>query len=257
MSDALVECRDVSVGYDGHAVLTNVSLRVERGEIVALLGGSGGGKSTLLRTLTGLLPPLAGEVRILGQLLYELAPADRDALLRRTGVCFQQDALFGSMTVGDNVALPLREGTRLPKPLIQEMARTRLALVGLAGMDDRAPTTLSGGERKRAALARATIADPEVMFCDEPSAGLDPIVAAGIDQTLLRLRDAFGTAIVIVSHELASIRTIADRAVMLGDGTVIASGTIEVLTASTDERVHDFFHRVAHSPATAPVERSS
>jgi phospholipid/cholesterol/gamma-HCH transport system ATP-binding protein len=240
---ALLECRGVSCGYDPeHPILEDVDLVVERGEIVALLGGSGSGKSTLLRTMTGLLAPLAGEVLVFGEPMHELSEPERATLLRRTGTLFQHDALFGSMSVRDNVALPLRELTRLPSAVIQEMVRMRLAMVGLSGLEDRAPESLSGGQRKRAALARASILDPELVFCDEPSAGLDPVVAAGIDETLLQFRSVFGITIVAVTHELESIRAIADRAVMLGDGHVLATGTIDELADNSDDDVYSFFH---------------
>jgi phospholipid/cholesterol/gamma-HCH transport system ATP-binding protein len=240
----LLECRGVACGYDG-PIVEGIDLVVERGEIVVLLGGSGSGKSTLLRACTGLLPPLAGEVRLFGEPLYELDRDARDAVLRRTGTLFQNDALFGSMTVLDNVALPLRELTRLPGAVIREMARLRLAMVGLDGFDHRMPDSLSGGQRKRAALARASVLDPELIFCDEPSAGLDPVIAAGIDDTLLRFRDVLGISILAVTHELASINAIADRAVMLGAGRIVAAGTVDELAASREPEVHDFFHRVA------------
>ena len=244
MSDVLLECWDVSVGYD-KPVLENVNLEIRAGEIVVLLGSSGCGKSTLLRTLTGLLPPLRGEVRLYGESLYDLMLDDRNRLLRRTGCAFQQDALFGGMTVEENVALPLRELTNVPGPVIREMVRMRLALVGLAGMERRPSTALSGGQRKRAALARATILDPALVFCDEPSAGLDPVIAAGIDETLLQMRTVLGITLVVVTHELASITAIADRAVMLANGSVHAEGTIDELRASKDDEVFNFFHRVA------------
>ncbi len=253
---ALVECRDLAVGYDpDKPTLTGVNLTIDEGEIVALLGPSGCGKSTLLRTLTGLLPPIAGEVFLFGESFYGVDRERRDALLRRTGTLFQQDALFGSMSVSDNVELPLREITRLPGPIIREMAAMKLGLVGLSGLGHRWPGQLSGGQRKRAALARATIMDPALVLCDEPSAGLDPGVAAGIDETFLRLRSLFGSTFVIVTHELASIRAIADRAIMFAGGRVCATGTIAELMASTDATVHGFFHRVAvdNSAAAAPA----
>ena len=243
--DVVVECRGVSVGYGEEPVVRDVDLSVRRGEIVALLGGSGSGKSTLLKAITGLLRPLAGEVRLFGRPLHEVDTDERDALLRRTGMVFQQDALFGSMSVLDNVALPLRELTSLPAPVIEEMARMKLALVGLEGLEDRLPSRISGGQRKRAALARASVLDPEVIFCDEPSAGLDPVVAASVDDTLLRFRDVLHITILAVTHELESIRTIADRAVMLGEGGVLASGTIDELSRSDEPYVHNFFLRKA------------
>lgn len=250
MTPPVLECRGLTVGYDPDApVLTGVDLVVEPGEIVALLGSSGCGKSTLLRTITGLLPPIAGEVYLFGERFDGASPETRQALLRRTGTLFQQDALFGSMSICDNVALPLRELTRLPRPVVVEMAAMKLGLLGLAGLEERWPAQLSGGQRKRAALARATILDPELVFCDEPSAGLDPVIAAGLDDTILRLRQIFGITFVVVSHELASIRTIADRAVLFAGGRIRAAGTIAALAASTDEVVHGFFHRV-------PAERA-
>jgi phospholipid/cholesterol/gamma-HCH transport system ATP-binding protein len=246
----LVECRNVVVGHDpDRPVLAGVDLRIEEGEIVALLGPSGCGKSTLLRALTGLLPPLAGEILLFGEPFYQLPPERRRELLRRTGTLFQHDALFGSMTIADNVELPLRETTELPGAIIREMAAMKLGLVGLGGLGHRAPAHLSGGQRKRAALARATILDPPLVFCDEPSAGLDPGVAAGLDQTFLRLRGLFGGAFVVVTHEVPSIRTIADRAVMFAGGGIQAAGTISELTASTDPVVRGFFHRVAPPPS--------
>ncbi len=255
MSAPIVECCGLSVGYDGRAVLENVDLTVEAGEIVALLGGSGCGKSSLLRCMIGLLPPLAGEVRVLGESLYELSPDKRNQLLRRTGTAFQQDALFGSMTVGENIALPLNELTRLPAAVIDEMVELRLGLVGLDGLAHRPPASLSGGQRKRAALARASILDPDVMFCDEPSAGLDPAIAAAIDETLKQFRAALGITIVVVTHELASIEAIADRAVMFGRGSVMARGTIDELKESKDEEVFNFFHRVAEQKPQTVMTR--
>lgn len=248
MTAPLIECRGVSVGYDGKPVLENVDLVIEQGEIVTLLGGSGCGKSTMLRSLTGLLAPLAGELLVLGEPLYDLPLEERNQLLRRTGTAFQQDALFGSMSVADNVALPLRELTHLPEALIREMVRMRLFMVGLPGMESREPTSMSGGQRKRAALARASILDPVIMFCDEPSAGLDPAVAATIDDTLLHFRSALGITIVVVTHELASIQAISDRVVMFGRGTIMAGGTVDELMASKDPDIYNFFHRVSERP---------
>jgi phospholipid/cholesterol/gamma-HCH transport system ATP-binding protein len=248
---ALLEFQGLTVGYDA-PILRGVDLRVEAGEIVALLGGSGSGKSTLLRACTGLLPPIAGEVQLFGQSLYELPPDDRRRLLHRTGTAFQQDALFSAMTVEENVALPLRELTELPEPVIRELVEMRLGTVGLAGYGPRAPSTLSGGQRKRVALARASILDPEILFIDEPSAGLDPIVAAGIDEALLAFREVLGITLVVVTHELESIRAIADRAVMLGRGAVIAEGTIDELSRSKQDTVFHFFHRVPEGSLGAP-----
>ena len=238
---ALLQCVDVSVGYE-KPVLKHVNLEIGHGEIVALLGGSGSGKSTLMRAICGLVPPLAGQVFLFGESLYELAPEPRDRLRKQIGVAFQQDALFSSMTIEDNVALPLRELTKLPGDVIREMVRMRLALVGIADLGRRLPANISGGQRKRAALARASILDPELIFCDEPTAGLDPVVAADVDATLVLFRDVLGSSIVVVSHELASIRATADRAIMLAHGTVAATGTVDELMHSTDDAVFQFFH---------------
>ncbi len=238
---ALLQCRDVAVGYDA-PVLRHVDLDIAPGEIVALLGGSGCGKSTLLRTVCGLVAPLAGEVRLFGESLYDLAPEARSGLLRRIGVAFQQDALFSSMTIEDNVALPLRELTKLPSAIVREMVHMRPELVGIANLARRMPAHISGGQRKRAALARASILDPEIIFADEPTAGLDPMVAAEIDRTLVAFRDALGSSIVVVSHELESIRATADRAVMLANGGIVATGTIDDLQHSRDTAVFEFFH---------------
>ena len=241
MTAYLIECRDVACGYDV-PVLEHVDLRLERGEILAILGPSGCGKSTLLRTLIGLLPPIAGDVLLFGRPLYAIAADERRELLHRAGVAFQQDALFESITLEDNVALPLRELAHLREPVVREMVRMRLALVGLAGLEHRLPGELSGGQRKRAALARASIMDPELIACDEPTAGLDPVVAAGIEELLLRFRDLLGMTLVVVSHELASIRAVATRAVMLAGGSVHAAGTVAELAASRDPTVYEFFH---------------
>ena len=241
MTAPLLQCIDVSVGYD-KPVLQHLNLEIDRAEIVAVLGGSGCGKSTLLRTVCGLVPPLAGEIRLFGESLYDLHPDGRNSLLRRIGVAFQQDALFSSMTIEENIALPLRELTKLPAPVMREMVRMRLELVGIANLAHRMPANVSGGQRKRAALARASILDPEIIFADEPTAGLDPVVAAEIDGTLVKFRDALGSTIVIVSHELESIRATADRAVMLANGGVAAIGTIDELEQSRDQAVFQFFH---------------
>jgi phospholipid/cholesterol/gamma-HCH transport system ATP-binding protein len=213
--DSMLLCRKVTVGYsEEKPILTEV----------------------------GLLPPLAGGVSLLGEDMYSLDDEGRRRLLRRTGMAFQQDALFGSISIMDNVALPLRELTKLPNPIICEMARLRLALVGLSGFEKRMPAQMSGGQRKRAALARASIMDPEIIFCDEPSAGLDPVVAAELDDTLLKFRDVLGITIVIVSHELDSVRALADRAIMFGKGRALATGTIPELEQSRNEDVYHYFH---------------
>lgn len=251
--ESVIECRELACGYDaGEPVLVDVDFTIPRGEIAALLGGSGSGKSTLLKTLVGLLPPLAGDVRVLGERLYSLSHRRRAELLRRTGMLFQYGALFGSRTILDNVSLPLREHTDLPAAVVREMVRQKLALVGIEGLEDRLPADVSGGQRKRVALARAAIMDPEIVFCDEPSAGLDPIVAAGLDRTLRRFQELFGMTMVVVTHELESIKVLADRVIMLAGGVIQADGTVAELAERRDiPEVYRFFQRIAPEPAAA------
>jgi phospholipid/cholesterol/gamma-HCH transport system ATP-binding protein len=239
--DIILECIDVTVGYD-EPILEHINIQVSQREIVALLGASGSGKSTLLRSLCGLLPPMAGTVRLFGESLYDLDEPGRAELVHRLGFAFQNDALFSSMTIEENVALPLRELTRLPDSVIREMVRMRLELVGIGELAKRYRAQISGGQRKRAALARASILDPQLILCDEPTAGLDPVVAAGIDNTLTQFRETLGSTIVVVSHELASIRATADRAVMLANGRVAEEGTLDELVHSRNRAVYEFFH---------------
>jgi phospholipid/cholesterol/gamma-HCH transport system ATP-binding protein len=237
----IVECVDVAVGYD-EPILEHIDLEIYSGEIVALLGASGSGKSTLLRALCGLLPPLSGEIRLFDESLYGVHGERRDALLRKVGTAFQSDALFSSMSIEENVALPLRELTDLPDAVVAEMVRMRLDIVGISELALRSRAQISGGQRKRAALARASILDPPLLLSDEPTAGLDPSAAADVEQTLLQLRSTLGSTVVLVSHELGSIRAIADRAIMLARGRVCARGTYDDLARSPDPAVHGFFH---------------
>jgi phospholipid/cholesterol/gamma-HCH transport system ATP-binding protein len=211
--------------------------------VVSVVGGSGAGKSTLLKSIVGLLPPRSGEVLLFGRNLYALETSERQALLRRTGMLFQHDALFGSMTILENLLLPLQELTDLPSLLAQELARVKLALVGLRGYEHRLPSQLSGGQRKRVALARATMLDPDILFCDEPTSGLDPLMSAQIDHSLRRFREVFGVGIVAITHDVDSVRAISDRAVMLARGRLVAEGTASDLLSSEDPTVRGFFHR--------------
>ena len=242
----VVRCTDLTCGYGETAILENINLEIEQGEIVTLLGGSGSGKSTLLKTMVGLLTPLEGTVEILGRDFYDLEPEEQAFMLQEMGVMFQYGALFGSRTVYENIALPLREHTDLPEPVIREMVRMKLALVGLEGLEDHLPSECSGGQRKRIALVRSTILDPETVFADEPSAGLDPIVAAGLDKVLRTYQELFNMTMVVVTHELESIKILADRVIMLADGEILTSGTVEELYDSDIGEVRDFFHR--HPP---------
>jgi phospholipid/cholesterol/gamma-HCH transport system ATP-binding protein len=243
--DVLVRCENLVCGYGDTPVLEDINCEIERGEIVALLGGSGSGKSTLLKTMVGLLPPLSGTVEILGQDPYALEDEARSNLMRRIGMMFQHGALFGSDTVYDNIALPAKEHTDLPEPVIREMVRQKLSLVGLEGLENRLPSDISGGQRKRVALVRASILDPDIVFADEPSAGLDPIVAAGVDHVLRQFQDLFDMTMIVVTHVLESVEVVADRVLMLADGGIIADGSFDELYESDDKEVHDFFHRQA------------
>jgi len=238
-----ISIRDLHVSYGEREILHGVSFEVPAGQTVVILGGSGSGKSTLLRTLVGLESPTSGEIIIRGKNLSHLSTTEWRELRQHMGISFQSGALFGSMTVGENVALPLHEHTQLDPSTIEIMVRLKLEEVGLSGYENYMPAQLSGGMKKRAAVARATAMDPEILFFDEPSAGLDPIIAAGIDQLLLRLKEAFGITIIVVTHELASAFLIADRMVLLDKGHIVANGTPAELQASTHPRVRQFLDR--------------
>src|SRR5579885_2372798 len=241
----MISLRNLRVSYTGREILHGITFDVQRGETLVILGGSGSGKSTLLRTLVGLERPTSGEVWIRGKNFAAISEAERDEIRKRLGMSFQGGALFGSMTVGENVALPLKEHTKLEESTVEIMVRLKLDQVGLSGFEDFLPSQLSGGMKKRAAVARALAMDPEILFFDEPSAGLDPIIAAGIDELLLKLKQAFHMTIVVVTHELASAFLIADRMILLDKGNIVAIGTPAELQASTHQRVRQFLDRVA------------
>jgi len=244
-SDVMISLRDLRVAYGEREILHGVSMDVQRGATLTILGGSGSGKSTLLRSLVGLEKPSSGEIWIRGKNIAAISNDDMDEIRRKMGMSFQSGALFGSMTVGENVALPLREHTRLEDSTIDIMTRLKLEQVGLAGFEDYFPSQLSGGMKKRAAVARALSMDPEILFFDEPSAGLDPIIAAGIDQLILELKQAFHMTIIVVTHELASAFLIADQMVYIDKGQIIAKGTPAEMKANPLPRVRQFFDRVA------------
>ena len=239
-----ISVRDVVVSYGGRRVLDRVSLEVHRGETMVLLGGSGSGKSTLLRQIIGLERPESGQILINGVDLARCKPRELKRVRRSIGVAFQNSALFNSMSVEDNIALPLREHTRLAESTIRLMTWLKLAVVGLADAGKLSPQALSGGMKKRAAVARALALDPEVLVFDEPSAGLDPIVAAELDELILALKRAFSMTVVVVTHEMASAFRIADRMAMLYKGSLIAVGTKEEFQASTHPRIRQFLDRV-------------
>lgn len=245
MEEPIIRIRDLYTYYGARPILQGIDLDIHRGETMAILGRSGCGKSTLLRHIVGLQRPTRGGIWIKGQDIIRLREEQMVQVLRKVGMLFQNAALFNSMTLGDNVALPLREHTRLEESTIRIMTRIKLDLVGLGGFEDFMPAQLSGGMKKRAGLARAIAMDPEMLFCDEPSAGLDPVVAMGIDKLILKLHRAFKMTIVVVTHELASVFTIADRVAMLHEGKVIALASPQELKENKNPIVQQFLQRQA------------
>lgn len=249
--EAVISVRDLKVHYGERTVLDGVSLDIHRGETMVILGGSGSGKTTLLRHLEGLERPAEGSVTVKGVDLATASRATLTALRRSMGVSFQSAAMFNSMTVGDNVALPLLEHTTLAESTIRVMVRIKLQQVGLSHVEDLYPTQLSGGMRKRASLARALALDPEILFFDEPSAGLDPIIAAGLDDLILHLKSAYSITIIVVTHELTSAFLIADRMCMIYEGKILAVGTVDEIRSNPDPRVQQFIRREADQPSEA------
>jgi len=247
----MIEVKHLSYHYGDYEVLKDVNLSLEQGKTLVILGRSGCGKSTLLKLMLGLLTPTSGEIWINGVDVVRAGKDELDRLRTIIGVLFQSGALLTSLTVAENVALPLRERVQLSDKVIDIMVRMKLDAVGLSGFEDLYPAQLSGGMRKRAGLARAIVMDPKILFCDEPWAGLDPIVAAEINELILELKDAFSMTIVIVTHNIQRAFFIADELVVMERGRVVAGGSPEEVKASRNEFVRQF---LAGRPSDKPID---
>ncbi|MEW5942801.1 MAG: ATP-binding cassette domain-containing protein [Pseudomonadota bacterium] len=239
----IIEVRHLHTRFGAAVVHEDVNLEVRRGEIFALVGGSGCGKSTLLREIIMLQPPVSGSIRVFGQEVVGLGDNGAADLRRRWGVMFERGALFSSLNVAENVGLPLREHTALSDALIAELAAIKIALTGLpASAGAKYPSELSGGMRKRAALARAIALDPELLFLDEPTAGLDPLSASGLDELIRHMKELLGLTIMMVTHDLDLLWRVADRVAVLGDGHILGIGTMEALSESDHPLIREYFY---------------
>ncbi len=239
----IIQVRDLVTHYGNKKILNGVDLNVKKGEIMVIMGGSGSGKSTLLRYMLGLSKPTSGSIELLGKDITAMSDNQLHQMKKKIGVSFQGGALFGSLSVTENIQLPLREHAKLDINTMRIMSQMKLEVVNLAGFEDLMPSQLSGGMIKRAALARAIILDPPLLFFDEPSAGLDPVVSAELDELILRLRDAMGMTIVVVTHELDSAFKIADRITVLDRGNILLCGTVAEVKNSDNERIYNLLHR--------------
>lgn len=246
----VISVQNLAKCFDGRPILADVNLEVRQGETLVILGGSGSGKSTLLRLMIGAHSPDAGHVIALGKDLAAMSETELDGYRKKVGVLFQSGALFNSMSVADNVALPLREHTDLPEETIAIMVKIKLELVGLREHADKMPAQLSGGMKKRAGLARAIALDPQILFYDEPSAGLDPVTSAEIDQLIMDLNHKLGVTSVVVTHEMDSAFRIASRMVLLDRGRFVAAGTSQQMRESDDPVVRQFVHGLTEGPLT-------
>ena len=242
-SENIIEVENLIAHYGERVILNGINLTVGTGEIRVIMGGSGSGKTTLMRNLLGLNKPSSGSIHIFGKDITKISKRELYALRRKMGVAFQGGALLGSMSVADNIELPLRQHTRLDENTIRIMSRMKLEVVNLAGFEDLMPSELSGGMLKRAALARSIVMDPGLLFFDEPSAGLDPVVSAELDELILRLKEAMNVTIVVVTHELESAFKIADKITVLGQGKVLMTGTVDEVQNSDNEVIQDMLNR--------------
>ncbi len=241
--EVVIEVENLVTHYGHRKILEGIDLNVYRGEILVIMGGSGSGKSTMLRHLLGLSKPTEGSIRILGKDVTHMSSREIYALRKQIGVAFQGGALLSSLSVGENVQLPLREHTKLDENTIQIMTRMKLEMLNLAGAEDLMPSELSGGMLKRAGLARAIIMDPKILFFDEPSAGLDPITAVELDEMILLAKQALNTTMVVVTHELESAFKIANRIAVISEGKLLITGSVDEVRNSDDQRVQDFLNR--------------
>ena len=259
-SETVIEMRNVSTSFGEHVVHSDINFTVNRSEIFAIIGGSGSGKSTLLREMILLQQPNSGSISIFGIHLQNISEEDAQALRKRWGVMFQHGGLFGALTVKENVGLPLREHTQLSESLIDEIAALKLGMTGLKlEVSQQYPSELSGGMIKRASLARAMALDPELLFLDEPTAGLDPVSAAGVDELVIKLRDQFGLTIVMITHDLDLLWQVADRVAVLADGKVQAVDSMLALSTHDNPAIKAFFEgprgRAAQKSLAVQVNR--
>lgn len=255
MAEPVIKIRDLVVGFGDHIVLNGLSLDVRPGEILGVVGGSGAGKSVLLRTIIGLIPRRHGTIEVLGTHLNGASDKERRAIERQWGILFQNGALFSSLTVRQNVQFPMREYLNLSERLMDEIAIAKLEMVGLTVRDaEKFPSELSGGMTKRVALARALALDPEIVFLDEPTSGLDPISASDFDELIRTLQQTLGLTVFMVTHDLESLYRVCDRIAALADGIVVAEGTVDAMMASEHPWVKSYFRgkrasMIAHAPA--------